>query len=294
MNPSSETAPGEWIRALRDKLDCEQEEFADIIGVTTATLSRWENGRVSPRESAREKLRALEQRLDQTPASPSRLKKMLLVAHIVAGEGGSPLDLLRAGTLRTSLRRGIDDLYLVEELYLQNQFGFLEIARRHVDHWLRGVRSGQVSVEDPEGWERLLGYVPPVMKLVYMIMWDPTVACPQAAWFDLGKALSFFLRPRRIRPTTQLPATAWPAQGVKGYADDMAWGLKALRTVITHWEPPADSESAEDVPRQIESLWSEHCFEGPESLAESLPTIEALAKAKVNRLHYEGKWEELR
>ena len=47
-----EFAP-EDVRAIRERLDKSQSEFARMIGVTTSTLQNWEQGRRAPRGPAR-------------------------------------------------------------------------------------------------------------------------------------------------------------------------------------------------------------------------------------------------
>lgn len=39
---------GERVRKLRDKLILSQSEMADMLGVTFATVNRWENGKHEP------------------------------------------------------------------------------------------------------------------------------------------------------------------------------------------------------------------------------------------------------
>lgn len=40
--------PGQLIRLLRDRLGMTQERFAARLGVTFASVNRWENGRAKP------------------------------------------------------------------------------------------------------------------------------------------------------------------------------------------------------------------------------------------------------
>jgi len=40
--------PGQLIRLLRDRLGMTQERFAARLGVTFASVNRWENGRARP------------------------------------------------------------------------------------------------------------------------------------------------------------------------------------------------------------------------------------------------------
>jgi DNA-binding transcriptional regulator YiaG len=61
------TAPSDFdpnrIRELRLSLNLTQENFAHEIGVTFATVNRWENGRTTPNKVAQKVLHQLERRL---------------------------------------------------------------------------------------------------------------------------------------------------------------------------------------------------------------------------------------
>lgn len=48
------------VKALRQRLGLTQEQFAHRLGVTFASVNRWENGQVTPSPLARQKLDALE------------------------------------------------------------------------------------------------------------------------------------------------------------------------------------------------------------------------------------------
>ena len=53
----------ERIRRLRQELNMTQEGFAHEIGVTFATVNRWENGRTTPNKVAQKVLTLLEKKL---------------------------------------------------------------------------------------------------------------------------------------------------------------------------------------------------------------------------------------
>jgi DNA-binding transcriptional regulator YiaG len=53
----------ERIRRLRQELNMTQESFAHEIGVTFATVNRWENGRTTPNKVAQKVLLLLEKKL---------------------------------------------------------------------------------------------------------------------------------------------------------------------------------------------------------------------------------------
>ena len=56
----------EKIRQLRQNLNMTQENFAHEIGVTFATVNRWENGRTTPNKVAQKVLKLLEKKLHKT------------------------------------------------------------------------------------------------------------------------------------------------------------------------------------------------------------------------------------
>ncbi|MBU1707678.1 helix-turn-helix transcriptional regulator [bacterium] len=51
------------IRELRTNLNMTQENFAHEIGVTFATVNRWENGRTTPNRVAQKVLQQMEKKL---------------------------------------------------------------------------------------------------------------------------------------------------------------------------------------------------------------------------------------
>jgi len=48
------------VKTLRRRLGLTQEQFAHHLGVTFASVNRWENGQVKPSPLARQKLEALD------------------------------------------------------------------------------------------------------------------------------------------------------------------------------------------------------------------------------------------
>ena len=88
----------EAVRRLRLSLECSQEEFAKIMGVTVATLSRWETGKAAPRGRNESLFAFLRQRLE-SGVSPITLKKVLLLGGALLAAGTSPVALLQSGFL---------------------------------------------------------------------------------------------------------------------------------------------------------------------------------------------------
>lgn len=67
---NEETDYAALVKALRQRLGLTQEQFAHRLGVTFASVNRWENGQVKPSPMAREKLEALDRQ-----TLPTRLIK---------------------------------------------------------------------------------------------------------------------------------------------------------------------------------------------------------------------------
>ena len=60
---SAEKFDRDKIRELRLSLNLTQENFAHEIGVTFATVNRWENGRTTPNKVAQKVLQQMERKL---------------------------------------------------------------------------------------------------------------------------------------------------------------------------------------------------------------------------------------
>lgn len=63
INGTGDEFTNERIRRLRMELNMTQESFAHEIGVTFATVNRWENGRTTPNKVAQKVLRLMEKKL---------------------------------------------------------------------------------------------------------------------------------------------------------------------------------------------------------------------------------------
>ena len=62
---------GTSIRELRRNLRMTQEEFAHTLGITVATVNRWENGHAKPSKLARRAIERLVQYRQAAAASPT-------------------------------------------------------------------------------------------------------------------------------------------------------------------------------------------------------------------------------
>ncbi len=65
---------GVEIKALRKGLGRTQEEFAHDVGVTFATVNRWENGKSKPSRLALKVLEALKQKTEAAAKKPAGQK----------------------------------------------------------------------------------------------------------------------------------------------------------------------------------------------------------------------------
>jgi DNA-binding transcriptional regulator YiaG len=54
------------VKTLRQRLGLTQEQFAHRIGVTFASVNRWESGQVKPSPMVRQKLKALDRKSAST------------------------------------------------------------------------------------------------------------------------------------------------------------------------------------------------------------------------------------
>jgi putative transcriptional regulator len=63
MVRSDPSSIGRALAQLREDLNMTQENFAHEIGVTFATVNRWENGRTTPNKVAQKVLMLLEKKL---------------------------------------------------------------------------------------------------------------------------------------------------------------------------------------------------------------------------------------
>lgn len=50
---------GKMIKALREKMTLSQVEFAEVLGVSFASVNRWETGKHEPTIKVKRKLKAL-------------------------------------------------------------------------------------------------------------------------------------------------------------------------------------------------------------------------------------------
>jgi len=50
---------GKMIKALREKMTLSQTEFAEVLGVSFASVNRWETGKHEPTIKIKRKLKAL-------------------------------------------------------------------------------------------------------------------------------------------------------------------------------------------------------------------------------------------
>src|SRR5262249_60342853 len=85
------------IKALREHLQLTQEVFASILGVSFATVNRWENGKTMPTGDYARVLQTLGQlTVQDTPESLIDWKRVGALSAMPAGAGFSQLQALDA------------------------------------------------------------------------------------------------------------------------------------------------------------------------------------------------------
>ena len=63
---------GELVRELRGTMQLSQEKFADTLGMTFASINRWENGHATPSPLALKQIDTLLNQLSQSPHATLR------------------------------------------------------------------------------------------------------------------------------------------------------------------------------------------------------------------------------
>ena len=73
----------EEIRGLRNDLGISQEALARAIGVSFATVSRWETGKAEPNPDQEQQLEALREVLQSEDVDKRKVRRVLTVAGIL-------------------------------------------------------------------------------------------------------------------------------------------------------------------------------------------------------------------
>jgi putative transcriptional regulator len=66
------------VRELRDTMQLSQEKFADALGMTFATINRWENGHATPSPLALRQIATLLHHLAQSPDETLRARSQAI------------------------------------------------------------------------------------------------------------------------------------------------------------------------------------------------------------------------
>ena len=66
----------EQIRVVRNQLGMSQEAFAAALGVSFATVNRWENGKAKPQKDRIERIKALVNESSSAVAEPARVPSL--------------------------------------------------------------------------------------------------------------------------------------------------------------------------------------------------------------------------
>jgi transcriptional regulator with XRE-family HTH domain len=75
----------ESIKDIRSQLGLTQQAFADLLGVTFATINRWENGKAKPQRDRIERIRALAR--EQSSPAPAETAQQLALPPRLDFEG---------------------------------------------------------------------------------------------------------------------------------------------------------------------------------------------------------------
>jgi len=73
---------GSEIRDLREKLGMKQAEFGKALGVSFATVSRWESGEGKPTDAQLDQLDMLKQLAERSEISKDALRKSILTVGL--------------------------------------------------------------------------------------------------------------------------------------------------------------------------------------------------------------------
>jgi type I restriction enzyme M protein len=86
------SAQSDQLRAIRAKLNLTQEQLAERLGVSFATVNRWEGGSNAPQKAAREVIAALarEAGLDDSPSADTAVESAAGVTRRRRGKSASP------------------------------------------------------------------------------------------------------------------------------------------------------------------------------------------------------------
>jgi putative transcriptional regulator len=71
-------AIAQLVRELRDTMQLSQERFADELGMTFATINRWENGHATPSPLAFKQIDTLLNQLSQSPNATLRERSQII------------------------------------------------------------------------------------------------------------------------------------------------------------------------------------------------------------------------
>ena len=91
------------LNVLRDRLQLEWGEIADIVGVDPSTLHRWRTGESRPRPLARTRLAQVDELLQLIPrifAGPDLARQWIRTATPeMLGGKSTPIDVMKAGRI---------------------------------------------------------------------------------------------------------------------------------------------------------------------------------------------------
>lgn len=279
----------DFICELRDRLDCSQDEFARIAGVTTAALSRWENGRARPKNKKWERLHDLDSIVRSVP-DPDRLKRKLLMASSLV-EDEAPVDLLIEEKLEERLQSSFDDNKFLEEIHLESGLKWDHLLQRKLDYWVELIDAGEIPIGNKNAWRELTQYVVPVARLVKFITGVGVMPAKSRSRFARKVFWIDFNRSIKREPLTQLISYG---TRIEGYAVVLA----ELVITLDQYQQDAEELESRDPEEQwaaVEDWWERVSgWEGDERLEELLPRIKYLCRTVLAdvELKYSNELEE--
>lgn len=106
---SQATISPDSIKKLREQLDLQQDEMAELLDVSVGTIHRWETGKAEPRERRKRQLRVLKAKVEEFGGETvsSGINAWLTFApRMMGGLAGASIEML----LENSFSRWIDIL----------------------------------------------------------------------------------------------------------------------------------------------------------------------------------------
>ncbi len=263
---------GAFIRELRKKFKCNQEEFARIMGVTPTTVSRWENDKATPIREKWELLHDIDEMLGKE-FSLDKMKIRLLVASCVGAEN-SPLESYKRGELDRELKEALDRENFFEEFCLKERLDTDSLIQKKIDYWLRLAEEEQIELPRRKEWRKLMRYVVPLFRhagFITGVEFMPDKSRGRFAKILFWKDFNYSIEEKPVRRLFSY------GKRMEGYA------LLAGELALCYQELFSDTKETVDYDpdrtlERLEDWWGKVSdFEGDETLDQVLNKVPALA-----------------